>query len=88
MEENNAPKIINDIVEFLNFWKNPDREEGEYISIKEFQLQVYSPSIDFVFKWYVSEEDLKAASEFSGIKIENKTIAFSFGEYNVELSVR
>ena len=46
MEEEKAPEIVNKIVEFFNFWSNPDGEKGEYKSIKEFQLRIYDVSCE------------------------------------------
>lgn len=54
-----VPKIINDIVEFFQFWQNPDNVKGRTLPIKAFQLRVFDVSMDFVFKWYVSSEELK-----------------------------
>ena len=82
------PKIVKDIVEFFQYWQNPDRVEGEHLPIKEFQLQIYSVSIEFVFKWFVQESELKEVSEFTGIEIENNKLLLSLGEYEIELAVR
>ena len=82
------PKIVKDIVEFFKYWQNPDRVEEEYGPIKEFQLQIYSVSTDFVFKWLVSEEELKEVSEFTEIEIEDNKLLLGIGEYNMELAVR
>jgi hypothetical protein len=87
-EEDKGPEIIQKIVEFFNFWNNPDELEDEYVPIKAHQLEIYSVSYDFVFKWYVTEEELKEVSEFTGFKINDDMIALSIGEHNLELAVR
>jgi len=81
-----TPKIVDDIVEFIKFFDNPDREEGEFKSIKEIQLRIYDVSMSFYFKWYIPYEQLKEVSEFTNVKIENDTLSLSLGEYNIELS--
>lgn len=86
--EEEAPEIIQRIVEFFNFWNNPDGEKGQYISIKDFQIRVYFVSDDFVFKWYVTKEELKQVSDFTEFPIIDDTIALSFSEYFFELAVR
>jgi len=87
-EEDKGPEIIQKIVQFFNFWNNPDELEDEYVPIKAHQLEIYSVSYDFVFKWYVTEEELKEVSEFTGFNINDNMIALSIGEHNLELAVR
>lgn len=87
-EEDKGPEIIQKIVEFFNFWNNPDELEDEYVPIKAHQLEIYSVSYDFVFKWYVTEEELKEVSEFTGFKIDDNMIGLSIGDHNLELAVR
>ena len=88
MEEEKAPEIINKIIEFFNFWNNPDNEEGEYTSIKTFQLRIYDVSYDFVFKWYITEKELKEVSDFTNIPIENNSLALGIGEHFLELAFK
>lgn len=85
-EEKKVPKIVNDIVEFFKYWDNPDEEKGEYKSIKGFQLAIYGPSMNFVFKWLVTDEELKQVSEYTEIDIVDCTLCLSLGDYNIELS--
>jgi len=85
-EEKVIPKIVNDIVEFFKYWDNPDEEKTEYKSIKAFQLAIYGPSMNFIFKWSVSNEELKQVSDYTGFEIDNDMVGFSLGEYNIELS--
>ena len=80
------PKIVNDIVEFFKYWDNPEKEKGEYKSIKVFQLTIYVPSVNFIFKWIVSDEELKQASDYTGIEIVDDTLYLSLADYNIELS--
>jgi len=35
MSEKKAPKIINDLVEFFQWWDNPNKEKGKYRSIQQ-----------------------------------------------------
>jgi len=88
MEEEKAPEIIDKIVDFFNFWSNPDNEEGEHVSIKQFQLRIYDVSYDFVFKWYITEKELKEVSDFTNIPIQNDMLALGIGEYFLELAVK
>ena len=88
MEEKKAPEIIDKIVEFFNFWNNPDREEGQHISIKEFQLRIYDISYDFVFRWYITREELKEVSDFTEIPIENNMLALGIGDHFLELAIK
>jgi len=88
VEENKAPEIIDKIVGFFNFWSNPDDEKGEHVSIKQFQLRIYDVSYDFVFKWYITEKELKEVSDFTNIPIENDMLALGIGEYFLELAVK
>jgi hypothetical protein len=88
MEEEKAPEIINKIVEFFNFWSNPDDEKGEYKSIKEFQLRIYDVSCEFVFKWYITEKELQEVSDFIGNPIENNMLSLGISEYFLELAVK
>lgn len=83
-----TPEIVNKLVEFFQFWQNPDRVEGDSLPIKEFQLQIYSPSYSFVFKWYVEKKDFEEAAKFIGIKLKKsqRTLQMSLGEYNIELA--
>jgi len=83
-----SSKIVNKLVEFFQFWQNPDRVEGDSLPIKEFQLQIYSPSYNFVFKWYVEKEELEAAAKWIDVKLKKnqRTLPMSLGEYNIELS--
>lgn len=83
-----APEILDRIIEFFNFWNNPDDEEGEYISIKTFQLRIYDVSYDFVFKWYITEEELKEVSEFTNIPIKNNTLSLGIGEHCLEITFK
>lgn len=85
-EEKVIPKIVNDIVDFFKYWDNPDEEKTEYKSIKAFQLAIYGPSMNFIFKWIVSNEELKQVSDYTGIEIDNDMVGLSLGEYNIELS--
>lgn len=82
-----TPEIINKLVEFFQFWQNPDRVEGDSLPIKEFQLQVYSPSYNFVFKWYVDKNDFEEAAKFIGTKLKKsqRTLQMSIGKYDIEL---
>ena len=88
MKEEKAPEIVDKIIEFFNFWNNPDREEGEYTSIKTFQLRIYDVSYNFVFKWYITEEELKEVSDFTNIPIENDMLALGIGEHFLELAFK
>lgn len=88
MEEEKAPEIVDKIVEFFNFWNNPDHEEGEHISIKEFQLRIYDVSYDFVFRWYITKEELKEVSDFTKIPIENDMLALGISDHSLELAIR
>lgn len=83
-----TPEIVNKLVEFFQFWQNPDRVEGDSLPIKEFQLQIYSPSYNFVFKWYVDKKDFEEAAKFIGTKLKKsqRTLQMSLGEYNIELA--
>ncbi len=85
-EEKEIPKIVSDIVEFFQYWDNPDEEKGGYKSIKAFQLAIYGPSMNFIFKWVVSNEELKQASDYTGIEIVDDTLGLSLSDYNIELS--
>ncbi|WP_421977157.1 hypothetical protein [Roseivirga seohaensis] len=87
-KEKTTPKIINDLREFFEFWHNPDRVEGDTLPIKEFQLMIYSVSIGFVFKWFVSKKDLEEASEYTEIEIIDNVLCLSLGEYQIELATR
>lgn len=80
------PKIVNDIVDFFKYWDNPDEEKGGYKSIKAFQLAIYGPSMNFVFKWVVTEEELTQVSKYTKIEIIDGTISMSLADYNIELS--
>ena len=84
-KEKEVPKIVSDIVEFFKYWDNPDEEKGDYKSIKMFQLMIYGPSMNFIFKWVVSKEEIKQASDYTGIEINDNTLGLSLGEYNIEL---
>ena len=88
MEEKKAPEIVNRIIEFFNFWNNPDDEEGEYTSIKEFQLRIYDVSYYFAFKWYITKEELQEVSDFTDIPIENNMLALGIGEHFLELAIK
>lgn len=88
MEGKEAPEIIDKIVDFFNFWNNPDNEKTEHTSIKEFQLRIYDVSYDFVFKWYITKEELKQVSDFTKIPIENNILALGIGEHSLELAIK
>jgi hypothetical protein len=88
MIKEKSPKILDRIIEFFNFWNNPDDEKGEYTSIKTFQLRIYDVSYDFVFKWYITEQELKEVSEFTNIPIKNNSLALGIGEHFLELTFR
>lgn len=83
-----VPEIINKITEFFQFWQNPDRVEGDSLPIKEFQLQIYLPSSNFVFKWYVDKKDFEEAAKFIELKLKKSQRSFQMelGEYNIELA--
>lgn len=85
-EEKEVPKIVNEIVEFFKYWDNPDEEKGEYKSIKAFQLAIYGVSMNFIFKWIISNEELKQVSDYTGIEIIDDTMQLSLADYNIELS--
>jgi hypothetical protein len=85
MEE--TPEIIDKIVAFFNFWNNPDELEDEHVPIKAHQLEIYSVSYDFVFKWYITEEELKQVSEHTGIEIEDNRLKLGIGDHRFELEV-
>ena len=82
-----TPEIVEKLVDFFQFWQNPDRLESDSFPIKEFQLQIYSPSIDFIFKWRVKKEDVIAAAKFIDVKLKKnqRILPMSLGEYNIEL---
>ena len=79
------PEILTKIVDFFKFWQNPDNSDDEYLPIKEFQLRVFDVSYDFIFKWMVSDKDIKSVSEFTNIEIKNNRLCLSVGEYVFEL---
>lgn len=83
-----TPEIVTKLVDFFQFWQNPDRVEGDTLPIKEFQLQIYSPSYNFVFKWYVEKKDIEEAANFIGVKLKKnqRVLPMSLGEYNIELA--
>ena len=83
-----CPKIVNKLVDFFQFWQNPERVDGDTLPIKEFQLQIYSPSYNFIFKWYVEKEELEAAAKWIDVKLKKnqRTLPMSLGEYNIELA--
>lgn len=85
MEKEQAPEILENIVAFLNFWNNPDNSEEEYVPIKAFQLEVYSVSYAFAFKWYITQEELQQVSDYTDIEIEGNCLKLGIGEYQVEL---
>ncbi len=84
--EKQPPKIVDSIVEFFKFWQNPDGVKEDYLPIKEFQLRIFDVSMDFIFKWYVSVDELKEASDFTEVKIVDNVLSLSLGEYSIELS--
>jgi hypothetical protein len=88
MKEEKAPEIVDKIVDFFNFWDNPDNEKTEHISIKEFQLRIYDVSYDFVFRWYITKEELKQVSDFTKIPIENNMLALGISEHSLELAIK
>ena len=83
MEE--TPEIIEKILAFFNFWNNPDGSDDEYVPIKAYQLEIYSVSYNFVFKWYITEEELRQVSEHTGINIEDNRLKLGIGEHQLEL---
>ena len=84
-EKKKIPEIVNTIVDFFKFWQNPDGIDEEYLPIKTFQLRIYDVSMNFIFKWVISEIELKEVSEFTEVEVINGMLSLSLGEYNIEL---
>lgn len=87
-EKKIVPDIVKRIVDFINFWNNPNRETGKYKSIEEFQLQIYSVSTDFAFKWWVSRQELLEVSKFIGESVSDNKLTLSIGNFTVELELQ
>lgn len=68
MEE---PAILKKLIDFINFWNNPKKEQGESFSLSVHALRIYDVSYDFWFKWIVSDDELKEVSNFLNIKIKD-----------------
>ena len=84
MEE--TPEIITKLVDFINKWNNPNELPDGPRPIEIYQLIIYDVSYNFIFKWIIKEKELKEASAFTKVAIENNTIRLSIGECSVELS--
>lgn len=91
-KQKNAPKILDRVLEFINWWDNPDKIYNKPRPVSMHELWVLSVSPNFVFKWYIEEEDFIEAANYLGEELEpgQKSIFLAIGdlkEYKIELSI-
>lgn len=85
--DSETPEIIKSLQEFFLFWSNPNGLPNGSVPIESFQIQIYFPSVRFIFKWCVEEKDFEEAAKFLGVKLKKKqrVLLMAIGEYNIEL---
>ena len=89
MAKRNEPEIISRLLKFFEFWRNPNNVlVGKPKNIELFQLEVYRPSRQFVFKWYISKEEFAEVAQYYDVKLtkRQRILCFELGEYNIELA--
>ena len=88
MAKKKTPEIVNAIVEYIKAYDNPDNEQGEYKSIKVYQLNCFDVSYNFRFKWVVKQSEIDEIAawnkELKPIN-EGKTLLMVLREYRIEL---
>jgi hypothetical protein len=89
-KEKKAPQIVNDIVEFVKAFCNPDDlpEDRDSSPIKVYMLNCYSPSYNFIFKWVVMQSQIEEIHKWNPeltIEPDGRTMKMVLGEYKIEL---
>lgn len=80
--------IVERIVNFFKLWSNEaETDKDGCRPFKEFQFYPFEVSYDFVFKWFVSEQEMKDVAKYIGIKLRKgqKKLTLTLGEYDIEL---
>lgn len=85
--EENTPKVINAITEFLNAYSNPDDvPDGQPRPIKVYQLNCFDVSFNFIFKWVIKQKEMDEILKWNNdFKLENGVLKLFTDEYRIEL---
>lgn len=77
-----------DLFEFLDYWNQEDKAEGDSKPVNPYQLGAYMLSPNFHLKWYLNQEDFLAlAKELDAGQtiIDAGKLIFQYGDQNVEI---
>lgn len=85
--EENTPKIINAIIDFLNAYSNPDNVPyGQPRPFKVYQLNCFDVSFNFIFKWVIKQKEMDEILKWNNdFKVENGVLKLFIDEYRIEL---
>jgi hypothetical protein len=84
----NEVPIIDRLVSFFKLWRNEEESDTDGSTpLKPHNLYIFEVSYDFVFKWFVSEEEMRDAAKHVGIELTEgqSRITLELGEYLIEL---
>lgn len=77
-----------DLYEFLDYWNQQDKAEGEFKPVNPYQLGAYMVSPSFHLKWYLKQQDFLALAkelEADQETIDTGKLIFQYGDQNVEI---
>ncbi|QEC79337.1 hypothetical protein [Mucilaginibacter ginsenosidivorax] len=77
-----------DLYEFLDYWNQEDKAEGDSKPINPYQFGGYFLSPSFHLKWYLNENDFLALTKELDVEqeiIDSGKLIFKYGDQNVEI---
>lgn len=77
-----------ELYEFLDYWNQEDKAEGDSKPINPYQLGAYMLSPSFHLKWYLKDDDFLALPTELGAEqevINSGKLMFKYGDQNVEI---